>query len=257
MRKFTDFFLFSAFFIGLCAIALCWETTILLGLEAGHWSLYCFVFGATLLQYNLHYFFKKTHAFKSERQNWSVRNRLTQKSLIGLGFGLLLLSLFWLEPRHFMVLIVLAILASLYSFPLLPFVNKPLKEFGLLKISLLSLEWTLVTVWFPADQQGIDMTSYWLVFLRRFLFMFVLCLLFDMRDRELDAATGIKTIPVRLGLSKSYRLADLLLVVFVLLSAIQLIRTANFPFFHAMLLSAILTRFTIQLTKKINNDYIY
>lgn len=257
MRKLADFFLFSAIFIGLCAVALCWETNLLLGLKASHWSLYCFVFGATLLQYNLHYYFKKTHTFKSERQDWSIQNRLTQKLLIAVGLVLVSLSLFWLEPRHFVVLVVLAILASLYSFPLLPFINKPLKEFGLLKIGLLSLEWTLVTVWFPADQQGIDMTSYWLVFLRRFLFMLVLCLLFDMRDRQLDAAKGIRTIPVRMGVSKSYRLADLILLIFVLISLIQLFRTGDYPFFHAMLLSALLTRFIIQLTKKIENDYIY
>lgn len=257
MRNLADFLLFSAVFIGLCAVALCWETNILLGLKPAHWSLYSFVFGATLLQYNLHYFFKKQHAFPSERQDWSIRNRTTQKILIGFGLVLIGISMFWLEPRHFVVLVVLAVLASLYSFPLLPMVRKPLKEYGLLKIVLLSLEWTLVTVWFPADQQGVDMTSYWLVFFRRFLFMFVLCLLFDLRDMKLDAANGIRTLPVRLGTKATYQLADGLLVLFLVISLWQLFRTGNYPFFHAMLLSAALTRFVIQQTKKMNNDYIY
>ena len=257
MRNSVDFLLFSAVFIGLCAVALCWETNLLLGLQPGHWSLYSFVFGATILQYNLHYFFKKQHAFPSERQDWSVRNRFTQKILIGIGLVVVIVSMFWLEPRHFIVLVVLAVLASLYSFPLLPFVKRPLKEYGLLKIGLLSLEWTLVTVWFPADQQGVDMTSYWLVFIRRFLFMFVLCLLFDLRDKELDATNGIRTLPVRLGIKITYRLADGLLLLFLLISLVQLFRTGNYPFFHAMLLSAVLTRLVIELTKKINNDYIY
>ncbi|MCU0384601.1 MAG: UbiA family prenyltransferase [Flavihumibacter sp.] len=257
MRNLADFLLFSAVFIGLCAVALCWETNTLLGLQSGHWSLYSFVFGATLLQYNLHYFFKKQHAFKSERQDWSIRNRTTQKILVGFGLVLIGFSIFWLEPRHFVVLVVLAALASLYSFPLLPLVRKPLKEYGLLKIVLLSLEWTLVTVWFPADQQGVDMTSYWLVFFRRFLFMFVLCLLFDLRDKELDAVNGIRTLPVRLGTKATYQLADGLLLLFLVISIVQLFRTGNYPFFHAMLLSAALTRFVIQQTKKINNDYIY
>jgi len=62
---------------------------------------------------------------------------------------------------------------------------------------------------------------------------------------------------VRMGVSKSYRLADIILLIFVLISLIQLIRTSDFPFFHAMLLSALLTRFVIQLTKKFDNDYIY
>ena len=257
MRNLADFLLFSAVFIGLCAVALCWETNILLGLKPAHWSLYSFVFGATILQYNLHYFFKKQHPFPSERQDWSIRNRTTQKVLIGIGLVLIGISMFWLEHRHFIVLVVLAVLASLYSFPLLPKVRKPLKEYGLLKIVLLSLEWTLVTVWFPADQQGVDMTSYWLVFIRRFLFMFVLCLLFDLRDKELDAVNGIRTLPVRLGTKATYQLADGLLVLFLVISLGQLFRTGNYPFFHAMLLSAALTRFVIQQTKKINNDYIY
>jgi 4-hydroxybenzoate polyprenyltransferase len=257
MRSLADFLLFSAVFIGLCAVALCWETTVLLGLEPGHWSLYSFVFGATLLQYNLHYYFKKEHPFPSERQEWSVRNRFTQLLLIGSGLLLVLLSMFWLEPRHFLVLVVLAVLASLYSFPLLPWVKKPLKAYGLLKILLLSLEWTLVTVWFPADQQGVDMTSYWLVFIRRFLFMFVLCLLFDLRDKELDAANGIRTLPVRFGTNTTYRIANGLLLLFLVISLFQLFRTGQYPFFHAMLLSAVLTWVIIQQTKKINNDYIY
>jgi len=257
MRKLVDFLLFGAIFIGLCAVALCWETNMLLGLEPSHWSLYLFVFGATLVQYNLHYLFKKVQPFPSARQDWSVANRLTQKILLGLGAVGVLISLFWLEPRHFMVLVVLALLASLYSFPLLPFTRKRLKDYGLLKIVLLSLEWTLVTVWFPADQEGVDITSYWLVFVRRFLFIYVLCLLFDLRDRVVDARNGIRTIPVRIGVRATYRLADMVLILFLLLSVTELIRTGNFPFFHAMLLSALITRFVIMLTKQYNNDYIY
>lgn len=257
MRKLVDFFLFSAFFIGLCAAALCWETNLLLGLPPVHWSLYCFVFGATLVQYNLHYLFKKLQPFSTERQTWSVANRITQKIVLAFGAVLVMVSLFWLEPRHFVVLVVLAMVASLYSFPFLPFGRKRLKEFGLLKIVLLSLEWTLVTVWFPADQGGVDITSYWLVFIRRFLFMFVLCLLFDLRDKEVDAQNGIRTIPVRIGVSATYRLADWVLGVFLVLSVVQLIRTGDFPFFHAMLLSALTTRYMIMLTRKINNDYVY
>jgi 4-hydroxybenzoate polyprenyltransferase len=257
MKRLVDFGLFSAIYIAVCAIALCMETNILLKLPFNHWSFYCFIAGACLVQYNLHYFFKQATGFPSERDVWSIHNRTTQKIFLAAGLILILLSVNWLQPRHFIVLLVLAGLASLYSLPLLPFKKRRLKEYGLFKIILLSLEWTLVTVWFPVDQSGIDPTSYWLVFFRRFVFMFVLCLLFDIRDLQTDKANGIRTLPVRIGIKNAYRLADLTLLLFVLLSAWQLSRTGEFIFFNAMLLSAICTKWIMQLSKKINNDYVY
>lgn len=257
MRKLADFILFSAVFIGCCAVALCWETNRLLGLPPSHWSLYLFVFGATLLQYNLHYRFKSLQPIAAERQQWSVRNRKTQWVMMLVGGLMVAISLAWLSPRHFFILFILALLASLYSFPLLPFKRKRLKEYGLLKIFLLTLEWTLVTVWFPADQEGIDPTSYGLVFVRRFIFMLVLCLMFDLRDRIPDAQQGIRTLPVRLNINGTYLLANLLLLLFVALSAVEWFRTGNFAFFHALLLSALLTWWVIQRTKTSNSDYVY
>ncbi|KIC91450.1 UbiA family prenyltransferase [Flavihumibacter sp. ZG627] len=257
MKKLVDFLLFGAIFIAVCAVALCMETNWLLGIPLNHWSFYLLVFGATLVQYNLHYFFKQPTGFTSARDEWSIRNRTTQKALLVTGAICIVTSLWWLQTRHFGVLIVLALIASLYSLPLLPFGKRRLKEYGYLKIFLLTLEWTLVTVWFPVDQLAQDPTSYWLVFSRRFIFMFILCLLFDIRDMNSDRAANIKTLPVQLGLRRTYLLANISLLAFVLLSAWQLIRQGEFVFFHAMLLSAACTWVMITQTKKLNNDYVY
>ncbi|ULQ57163.1 UbiA family prenyltransferase [Flavihumibacter rivuli] len=257
MKSFVDFFLFSALFIACCAVALCMETNLLLGLPTNHWSVYAFVFGATLVQYNLHYFFKPDKPIITERARWTAANRNNQVRMLAIGGLMVLVSLWWLQPRHFLVMVVLAILAALYSFPLLPFRRKRLKEYGGLKIILLSLEWTLVTVWFPVDQTGLDPADFWLVMVRRFIFMWVLCLAFDIRDREVDALDGIRTLPVRWGVGRAYLFTDIALGFFVLLSAWQLARTGAFAFFHAMLLSALCTRIVIQATKRMNNDYLY
>ncbi len=257
MKKLADFIIFGAVFIALCAVALSIETNQLLGIPLNSPSVYTFIFGATLLQYNLHYLFKKGTVPDSVRDNWSLSNILTQKLLIITGFLMIGFSIWSLESRHFGVLVVLAVLASLYSLPILPFKRKRLKEYGLLKIILLSLEWTLVTVWFPADQSGIDPTSYWLVFVRRFVFMFVLCLAFDIRDMHTDRLAGIRTMPVRLGSPMAYRIADLCLILFLLLSVWQLGHTGNFIFFHAMLLSAMATKWMLEKTKKSDNEYLY
>ena len=257
MRKTVDFLLFGAVFIAVCAVALCIETNILLGLPLNSPGFYFFVFGASLFQYNLHYYFKPDPGVASERQRWSQRNRNSQKLLLIAGFLVMAVSVWWLQSRHLVILLMLALFASLYSFPILPFKKKRLKEYGLVKISVLALEWTLVTVWFPADQSGVDPTSYWLVFLRRFIFMYALCLLFDIRDRAADTVAGIDTVPVRLGVKRSYQLVDLLLLFFLALSVWQLVHTGQFAFFNAMLLSALLTKWMMEYSKKINNDYVY
>jgi 4-hydroxybenzoate polyprenyltransferase len=259
MKKLADFLIFGAVFIACCAVALCYETNLLLGISPNSPSVYLFIFGATLVQYNLHYLFKNSPGTTAAtpRDAWSASHRQTQRFLGIAGFTLILSTVLWLQPRHFVVLAILALLASLYSLPLLPFRRKRLKEYGLFKIFLLSLEWTLVTVWFPADQSGIDPTSYWLVLIRRFVFMFVLCLLFDIRDIESDRAAGIRTLPVRTGATIAYRYADYALIIFVVLSVWQLTHTGNIEFFNAMLLSAICTKWMMQVTKKVNNEYVY
>lgn len=259
MKKIADFLLFGSIFIAICAAALAYETYLLLGLDANRPAIYLFIIGATLVQYNLHYLFKSHPVVTAptERDTWSANHRSVQKFLWVSGFILIASTVWFLQPRHFGVLAILALLASFYSLPLLPFKKKRLKEYGLLKITLLSLEWTLVTVWFPADQSGVDPTSYWLVFLRRFIFMFVLCLLFDIRDIESDRAGGIRTLPVRYGAAISYRIGDLALLVFLLLSFWQLTHSGNILYFNAMLLSVLCTKWIMQISKKVHNDYVY
>lgn len=258
MFKFTiQVILFCSLFIALCAVGLCMETHTLIGIPFNNFSFYCFVFGATLLQYNLHYLVKKKAHIHSERFDWSQQHQLLHKVFAALGALCITISLFSFHLQHFIVMAVLCVLASLYSFPLLPFKKKRLKDFGLMKILLLSLEWALVTVWFPLAEQGVHSAIFWLIFIRRFVFMFVLCLAFDIRDMEGDTQENIGTIPVAIGIKKSYILADILLVLFVLLSAVHLYINQDLIQFNALLLSALATRYIIQLTKKNNSDYLY
>lgn len=87
--------------------------------------------------------------------------------------------------------------------------------------------------------------------------MFVLCLLFDMRDIEIDRKENIRTVAVFLGKRKSYFLAYISLFLFIILSLVQFFYFAGTGVLIAMLLSAVITFFTIELTKKINSDFVY
>lgn len=234
------------------------ETNILLGVPLNTFSFYSFVFGATLVQYNLHYLMKKVAVNNSERLAWSMKNKNIHIILLITGCALILYSLFSFHLEHFMILIGLGGIAFLYSFPFLPFGKKKrIKDYGFLKIITLSLLWTLVTVWFPVNELEVDTGLFLFVFVKRFVFMFILCLLFDIRDEAIDSKEKINTLAVKLGKKKSYLLSYYLLVLFVVLSFVQFLIFPQTGFLLAMIISATITWIIIEFTKKNKSDFIF
>lgn len=258
IKRIVEFTLFSSIFIAACAVALSIETNLLLHLPLNNISFYLFVFGATIVQYNLHYFFKKTAVINSHRLSWSLKNKNIHIVLLAVGCILIMVSLFSFKLRHFYILSILGAIAFLYSFPALPFKNrKRIKDYGFLKILTLALLWTLVTVWFPVSDMSVGETLYFFIFIKRFLFMFVLCLLFDIRDIDIDRTENIRTLPVLTGKRKSYNIAGLGLSLFFIFSVIQYFFFPDMAILIAMSLSALATFFLMQLSKKIHSDVFY
>ena len=258
LKKLLEFILFSSLFIAACAVGFCIETNILLGLPLNSFSFYCFVFGATLLQYNLHYSAKKVAVKNSERLRWSHQNKKLHLFFLVAGGILILFSFFSFKLKHFIILACLGAVSFLYSFPFLPFGKKKrIKDYGLLKILTLSLLWTLVTVWFPVNSMVEDMALFTFVFVERFIFMFILCLLFDLRDIEIDRRENINTLAVMLGRKGCYNLSYGLLLLFLVIALLQLLYVPQLALFIAMVISCLVTIVIIERTKKTNSDFIY
>ena len=258
IKKISEFILFSSIFIAICAVALCIQTNLLLHLPLNTFSFYCFVFGATIVQYNLHYLVKTTAEKNSQRLLWSSKNKIVHKTLLAAGILLILFSFLSFRLHHFIILAFLGAIAFLYSFPVIPFGKKKrIKDYGFLKILTLALLWTLVTVWFPVSNLLFEKNIFLFVFLKRFVFIFVLCLLFDIRDIEIDRKENIKTLAVFLGKKKSYIIVYIFLILFIILSLLQFFYFDNKSILTAMLLSAAATLFAVELTKKTNSDFVY
>src|SRR5258708_25626092 len=114
---------------------------------------YFFVFGGVLVQYNLHYFVKKTSHDNSSHFTWSEKNRTVHFLLAITGLIFIITGVFSFQLNHYFFLLLLGIITLLYSLPVLPFTKrKPLKDFGILKIIVLLLFLTVITVWFPIHQ---------------------------------------------------------------------------------------------------------
>lgn len=258
MRSAFQTFIYGAIFISLCTVGLCMETSLLLGLPFNSLPFYLLVFSATLGQYNIHYYIKKDANPDSDRFFWSISHKKVHLILNIIGAVGLLFGLFHLKSKHLMVLGIIALITLLYSFPLLPFKKKKrLKDFGLLKILTLSYVWTLITVWFPVVTLTRITPGFELVFAQRFVFMFVLCLAFDIRDMASDGRHGIRTVPVTIGSRRSYLLMYAGLVLFLALSIFHFRYTGKFMMFNGMLVSALATYFTIEFAKVRSSDLFY
>lgn len=206
----------------------------------------------------MHYVSKTVAVKDSLRFEWSGKNKPIHFALLVAGFLLIVFSLFSFKLQHFFVLLVLGAIAFLYSFPVLPFGKKKrIKEYGILKIITLALLWTLVSVWFPANTMSYDPVLFTFVFVKRFVFMFILCLIFDVRDCEVDFEKNIRTFPIILGTRRAYSFANVLLGLLGVLSLLQFWYLPQTGFLIAMFISILATAFTIQLTKKNNSDIVY
>jgi 4-hydroxybenzoate polyprenyltransferase len=120
---------------------------------------------------------------------------------------------------------ILGITAFAYFLPLLPIPQKKrLRDYGILKILVLTTVWTLATTLLPALYINHPLTNYPFEILLRFAFVFALCVLFDLRDMQTDKLRNINTVPNKIGINNSYRLVYGSLLLFILLSVVQYYR---------------------------------
>ncbi|MCL6524734.1 MAG: UbiA family prenyltransferase [Thermoflavifilum sp.] len=234
------------------------ETSWQLRLPLNHFFFYLFVFSATLFQYNLHYLVKTSANLQSQRFAWSQQHQQAHVILIILGLIGVVISLFFLTLKHYIALLVIGAVSAMYSLPVLPFSQrKRIKDFGLLKILTLSLVWTLVTVWFPVIHLYHINEAFWWVFFQRMIFLFVLCLAFDIRDVPVDARDGIHTLPIAIGVKNAYLLIYLLLILFVGTTVYYLFLFPEPLQMAAMLISALATYGVIEYARRHRHDMVY
>jgi 4-hydroxybenzoate polyprenyltransferase len=221
-------------------------------------ALHVLVFGSTLLVYNTHYLIKKSTPQISDRFAWSQHYKLWHYIIFGIGVLCCIISVFYVNQRILLGCGVLAILSFAYSLPMLPFKNKKrLKDFGWIKILVLTTVWTIVTSVLPMLFWKRSLSDYPFEILIRFVFLFTLCIAFDIRDMQTDLDANIFTLPNRIGLQNSYRLINATIVLFALLCIAQYIRYPSITRLAGEMVTAIVTKLVIDHTKRHPSDRVY
>lgn len=259
-RKFFDFIIFSNIFIALCAVAMAGYSTHLfsLGFPPAHFA--GFLFFSTLASYSIHWYLTdETTEITASRTSWLGKNKWLHAtffviSSIGCAFFLLkeLSYTKWIVPAIFLTLLYTA-----PKFPFQPFMT--LKKFILGKTILLALMWTYVTTALPyfIMNQPWEHT-YSLFFINRFTLIFPICILFDLRDKEYDKQTGVKSLVTLLPPQK----IKIVFNIFVILNIITALLTGYFSHFSIvdnfiLLIPIILTFSLYNSAIKTKNDYLF
>ena len=261
MKKVVDWFLLTSCYTACCAAGLCMATERLINNQTPNVfePLHIFIFGCTLVVYNLHLSVKKMKLRARKKVELSSPDH-PLPNLFFSAAGLIMVSctLRFLSPEIIGVCLVSGFVSFAYSLPLLPFKSlKRIRELGWLKILDLAVVWTVVTSVLPMLYWHKLLSDFPYELLLRFAFLFTLCILFDIRDISTDEANHINTLPKIMGLRNSYRLIDVSALAFVALSFGQYLRYGSLQRLGVAAITAGIIHFVSVFLKKHPSEKAY
>lgn len=258
LKKLIDLILYSNVYIGLCAVAMTWQTYALLGESINFQPIIILVFCCTLVIYALHRLvgLSKVHDFLEEERYKvisSYKSHIWIYAIIGIvGAGI---SFFMVSKAVQLALVIPGIISLSYVLPVLGGKkNRRLRDVNFIKIFLVAIVWGFVTVMLPALELGVmQNTTTQLMLLERMIFIFAITLPFDLRDLVVDKHNKVDTLPAKLGIQNTILLALGLMLLFCFICYLNY----GTPVLWGLLLSAGLTSGLIYLSKDQKHDYFF
>jgi 4-hydroxybenzoate polyprenyltransferase len=188
-----------------------------------------FVFCTTFFIYNIQRIIRLDYQkligkYIGIRLSWIIRNRkiITLFSLLS-AIVAIIFALLYLSKIIFFS-IPLGIISVLYVIPF--YKKKALRHFTWSKISIIAFVWASTTILLPVilnlGWSAISSSHIYLLFIEQFLFIFAITLPFDVRDLKYDLSFKMRTIPSKIGITKTIQLAHLFLLITVGLKYYQL-----------------------------------
>ncbi len=236
------------------------QTQLLLRGQAEPTPLLGFIFFATLFLYAVHRVvgLKRSQPFQQSGRYQVIarfRSHIAFYALIaGLCAGMFFLQL---PGRVIWSTIIPCLLALGYVVPV--WKGKRLRDVHFIKIFLIAIAWSWITVWLPALEMGMDYAfPVYLILLERACFVFAITIPFDIRDLEIDAYNRVKTLPAQLGVRRSQQTAALSLLLMCLLAAVNYyLDVYTLGQLVALVTSAFVAVLMIYGADRIKHDYYF
>lgn len=259
--KIIDLILYSNLWIALAALAMTLQTQLFLLGKAQYSPYWIFVFSGSLFLYALHRIvgLEKAKPFQ-EAGRYQVIATFKHHIKLYAALSILVSAyFFFLLPFHLQLSLFLPALLSLaYVIPVLKG-KKRLRDIHFVKVFLIAIVWTWLTVILPALELGLEQQLCTLLMcLERVCFVFAITIPFDIRDLEIDQFNKVKTIPSRYGIKKSKAIALFLLAMALCFAYLNLYTLGiSASQFLAYLLSSSIAAFLIVKSTGNRHDYFY
>lgn len=213
---------FSNYFYGLCALALSIEASLQQRMPLNSLSFYIFIFALTALYYTRAYITDKRTNKISPRSEWYWYNRkfvagsqVFLSAIVIIYTGFLLYKhynfILHLPLLEWVLMLIFPLIAGLYygiNHPVL--IHFRLRNIGWLKPFIIGFVWAGLVNIYPMTFYTIEHEQVYvpdiigmLLFIKNFMFVTVLCIMFDIKDYAADHNRQLKTFVVKSGLRKT------------------------------------------------------
>jgi 4-hydroxybenzoate polyprenyltransferase len=227
-------FIFGNVFIALCAMGMVFTTFLMNGLPIQITADTVFITTATYLLYNFHSYSFRLNFYGLKEFKFSADKLLIrpmEKLLHVTATILLIISFFFLSSHTYAVLFPLVILAISYSVPIIRWKNKKIRltQIPMLKTPAIALVWGVITTIIPLVEQNITIFSAFVILqaISRSLFVFALCIPFEIRDVESDAKKNVNTLPVVFGVNNTKMAGSIIVIVEIIMHHLMKELTSN------------------------------
>jgi 4-hydroxybenzoate polyprenyltransferase len=213
---------FGNYFYGLCAVTLSIEAALQQFVSLNTYIYYIAVFAATTLYYTYAYISINVANPHNTRAMWYLYHKAAMQwsqiilTMVFAICSVTLLITIWphipnMSIKEWVIIFAVPIIAALYYGINLPILaTKNLRQLGWLKPFVIGFVWaSMVTVYPVIYNNIVHNTAYnitllsLLLFIKNFMFVTVLCIMFDIKDYAADHNQQLKTFVVRVGLRKT------------------------------------------------------
>lgn len=221
-NAFVNFIFYGNYFYGICTLALCVEASLQHMLTLNSWLFYVLVFSCTIVYYTKAYMTDTSIDTINKRTQWYNHHRKTVKVSQALFMGITVVFLGYTGIRHYdnilhlnsmswgIILLFPLVAALYYGFNSKTFGHYNLRNKGWLKPFVIGFTWAgFVTVYpiiYYHMEKGISYDPQRItlfLFLKNFIFITILCIMFDIKDYASDYNHHINTFVVKAGLRKT------------------------------------------------------
>lgn len=221
-KSLVAYIFFSNYFYGLCAIALAIEGSLQQQIPLNSSFFYLFLFAVTVLYYTKAYIGEKRTGTGNPRSDWYGRNRrfvfasqVIFTIVTALYLGTLLYRHFdfilHLPYTHWLLMLLFpAVSLSYYGISDPRFSKFRLRNIGWLKPFIIGFVWAGLANIYPMMFYSIEHEKVYvpdviglLLFIKNFMFVAVLSIMFDIKDYAADHNRQLKTFVVKAGLRKT------------------------------------------------------